>query len=154
MSNSTTDQTMLLANVDVLPHVLGFSAKYRNVLGYEPRLKTWVSFTGKCWLEDVGGVYFQQYFREFLASLLTAGVSTGEVSDLVTKYQAVFEKMTKREMPVNRGDFDQQRHLINCLNGTVNLRTGELQPHRAEDKLMNCAPVNYKPDAQCPLFEQ
>ena len=66
MSNLTTDQIALLVNVDVLPHVLAFAAKYRNVLGYEPRLKTWISFTGKCWTEDVGGAYFQQYFRALL----------------------------------------------------------------------------------------
>ncbi len=49
-------------------------------------------------------------------------------------------------------DFDLDPWLLNCLNGTIDLRTGHLQPHRRSDKITKLAPVNYDPDAQCPHF--
>lgn len=51
-------------------------------------------------------------------------------------------------------EMDQHRHLFNCANGTVNLRTGQLQPHNSADFISQCAPTNYDPDAKAPRFEQ
>lgn len=39
------------------------------------------------------------------------------------------------------------------VNGTVDLRTGELRPHRREDLITRLAPVEYDPDAEAPLWE-
>ncbi|MFA6605107.1 MAG: phage/plasmid primase, P4 family [Patescibacteria group bacterium] len=44
-------------------------------------------------------------------------------------------------------DFDADPLLLNCANGTVDLRTGELMPHRAEDLQAKLCPVEYRPDA-------
>ncbi len=49
-------------------------------------------------------------------------------------------------------DFDAEPWLLNCTNGTVDLRTGTLQPHRREDRLTKLAPVAYDPTANCPTF--
>ena len=42
--------------------------------------------------------------------------------------------------------------LLNCLNGTVDLRTGALLPHRMEDFITRLAPVCFEPDARCPRW--
>ena len=42
--------------------------------------------------------------------------------------------------------------LLTVLNGTLDLRTGELREHRREDLITKLAPVNYDPDAQCPVW--
>jgi putative DNA primase/helicase len=57
-------------------------------------------------------------------------------------------------VPVLPGDMDCDPFLFNVLNGTVNLRTGQLRPHRREDLLTKLAPVAYDPDATCPLWER
>jgi putative DNA primase/helicase len=44
-------------------------------------------------------------------------------------------------------EFDSNPLLFNCANGTLNLETGELQPHSPADKLTKLSPVNYKPKA-------
>ena len=44
--------------------------------------------------------------------------------------------------------------LFNCKNGTLDLRTGELRPHRREDYLTKSAPVAYDADAKAPLWEK
>lgn len=51
-------------------------------------------------------------------------------------------------------DFDTNPWLLNVQNGTINLETGELRPHRREDLLTKLAPVSYDPDAKAPRFER
>ena len=46
--------------------------------------------------------------------------------------------------------FDQHDLLFNVLNGTLDLSTGELRPHRRGDMLTQLANVVYDPKADCP----
>lgn len=48
--------------------------------------------------------------------------------------------------------FDQHAWLLNCENGTLDLRTGELRPHRREDFMTKLAPVSYDAEASCPRW--
>src|SRR5207302_1822211 len=50
--------------------------------------------------------------------------------------------------------FDTDPLAFNCLNGTLDLHTGELRPHRREDLVTKLAPVTYDAQAECPLFEK
>ncbi len=50
-------------------------------------------------------------------------------------------------------NLDSDPFLLNVLNGTVDLRTGSLLPHRREELLTKLAPVPYDPDATCPRFD-
>ena len=47
---------------------------------------------------------------------------------------------------------DKRPELLNCVNGTVDLRTGELYPHDRGHHLTQVAPMEYQPDAECPEF--
>jgi P4 family phage/plasmid primase-like protien len=49
---------------------------------------------------------------------------------------------------------DVDAMLLNVANGTIDLRTGALHPHRREDLITKLAPVNYDPDAKCPRWVQ
>lgn len=53
---------------------------------------------------------------------------------------------------VTSDQLDQNPWLLTVLNGTIDLRTGELLPHRQEDLITKLAPVEYDPDAECPTF--
>lgn len=55
-------------------------------------------------------------------------------------------------VPVRSEDLDAQESLFNCLNGTLDLDTGEFRGHRKEDLLTKLAGVEYIPDAKCPLW--
>lgn len=55
---------------------------------------------------------------------------------------------------VPAGDLDRDPWLLNCQNGTINLRTGELRPHCPTDLLTKLCPVNFDPNAGCPQFER
>jgi len=55
-------------------------------------------------------------------------------------------------IPVLPEEMDASRDLLNVLNGTIDLRTGELREHRREDLITKLAPVEYDPDAMAPTW--
>lgn len=57
------------------------------------------------------------------------------------------------EMTARLYEFDSDPNLLNCLNGVVHLPSGELLGHHSSQKLMKLAPVEYKPYAKCPNFD-
>jgi DNA primase catalytic core len=57
---------------------------------------------------------------------------------------------TEPGIPVESNELDADPWLFNCNNGTLDLRTGELRPHRREDLITKLAPVDYDPNAKCP----
>jgi putative DNA primase/helicase len=48
---------------------------------------------------------------------------------------------------------DSNPDLLNCKNGTLNLRTGELRAHSPDDYLTKMLNIEYQADAQCPRWE-
>ena len=57
------------------------------------------------------------------------------------------------QIHVEADAFDPHPHLLNCQNGTVDLRTGELIPHERAHLNRSMIPFDYDPDAQCPTWE-
>lgn len=49
--------------------------------------------------------------------------------------------------------WDPDPYMLNCANGVVDLRTGELVEHRPELWQSKLAPVAYDPDALCPTWD-
>jgi putative DNA primase/helicase len=56
-------------------------------------------------------------------------------------------------IPILADDMDRDPWLFNCRNGTIDLRTGTLRPHRRDDLLTKLCPWDYDPDAPCPHWE-
>jgi P4 family phage/plasmid primase-like protien len=52
-------------------------------------------------------------------------------------------------IPILPAGMDRDPWALNVLNGTIDLRTGELRPHRREDELTALAPVQFNPEAKC-----
>jgi putative DNA primase/helicase len=48
---------------------------------------------------------------------------------------------------------DTDPWLLNCQNGTFDLRTGTLRPHAQTDLLTKVLPIPYDPDATCPTWK-
>ncbi|WP_069752918.1 phage/plasmid primase, P4 family [Streptomyces sp. EN16] len=57
-------------------------------------------------------------------------------------------------VPAKAGDFDANHELLSVANGTVNLRTGKLQPHAPLDMITKRLDVAYHPDAPAERWSQ
>jgi putative DNA primase/helicase len=60
----------------------------------------------------------------------------------------------KPYLAVSMDELDRDPWLINCLNGTLDLRTGKLKDHDPADLITKIATVDYDPGAPCPRFKQ
>jgi putative DNA primase/helicase len=60
--------------------------------------------------------------------------------------------LARSKVPVRQEDLDADDYLLNALNGTIDLRTGELRDHRREDRITKLAPVEYDPQAAAPTW--
>jgi putative DNA primase/helicase len=56
------------------------------------------------------------------------------------------------DIPVRISQLDADPWLLNCRNGTLDLRTGKLLPHHPENLCTKTIPVAFDPDAKCPLW--
>src|SRR5918993_447904 len=57
-------------------------------------------------------------------------------------------------LAVGMEELDRDPWLVNCQNGTLDLRTGKLKAHDPADRITKIVPVDYDPDAPCPRFKQ
>jgi P4 family phage/plasmid primase-like protien len=64
----------------------------------------------------------------------------------------VKDAASENGMTATLEDFDADLDLFNCKNGTLNLVTREFWEHRPADLLTRQSPVNYDPQAKCPLW--
>ena len=83
--------------------------------------------------------------RQAIAKHAITSESKGRIDAMVS--------LAKSELPVHPSQFDKDRLLLNCKNGTIDLSTGELLPHNKDDFITKIAPVYYNKDATCPQWE-
>lgn len=91
----------------------------------------------------------QKYASQKAETLLKWGrtsLSAGKVSSALELAKA------QKGVPIRYTEMDCNPWLFGCANGTIDLRTGELRPHRKEDLLTKVSPVAYDPKAKCPTW--
>jgi hypothetical protein len=127
--------------------------------------KSWLVWTGTHWQRDTNGTVLRlakQTVRR-LARQAEALDDEQVVKDLLTHItkslstaalKAMMDNAQSEEgMAVQPEAFDVDPWVLNCTNGTLNLKTGTLQPHRQEDLITKCLPMAYDPEAQCPTWQ-
>jgi len=74
-------------------------------------------------------------------------------SESVQRLQAMVKLAESEEgVPVSPAEMDSDTWLLNCTNGTINLRTGKLKDHDKSDLITKTILVEYKPEADCPIW--
>jgi putative DNA primase/helicase len=74
-------------------------------------------------------------------------------SQNTTRLKAMLTE-AKPYLAVRMGELDADQWLLNCKNGTLDLKTGKLKDHDPHDRITKLAPVQYDPEAECPRFER
>lgn len=142
-----------------------FADFYKNAARFVGERKCWFVYDGKAWRADVGGLQTMEKCKELasLLFLLTAEITDSTLRDVCLKRAARWHNRGVRETilkdasgvySLRTADFDRDPYLLNCQNGTLNLRIGEFREHRAEDFLSLVSGASYDPNARCPRWEQ
>lgn len=74
--------------------------------------------------------------------LIRKSIANGNI---INGAMARFKLLKDQYVPVEL--FDAKPYLLNCRNGVVDLRTGEITPHKAEHLITQYIDYDYKPDA-------
>lgn len=86
---------------------------------------------------------------------VTGLLKWAQTSQQAPRIQAMIQlAQSEHGIPVTPAMLDTDPMVLNVSNGMIDLRTGELRPHRREDYLTKLARVKYDPSAKCPLWER
>ena len=126
----------------------------------------WLAWDGTRWKLDDGGAVDQLGKLTVRSILLEAAsepdddarkrlVAFAKSAESVARRDAML-KLARSEppIPIQPDALDRDPWILNCENGTIDLRSGELRPHRRKDYLTKLCPVEYRPDATCPTWLQ
>jgi putative DNA primase/helicase len=136
-----------------------FVREHGNDVRYCYEWGKWLVYDGKRWKLDNTGEVVRRAKQTIRRLYAQAAESDDDIerklladhakkSDSKFKYQAMIE-LAQCEVPILSKDLDTNPMLVNCENGTIDLRTGELREHRREDFITKLAPVAYNPKADC-----
>jgi len=134
------------------------SMHYGHRLRWHRASKSWLVWDGMRWKKDDTEMP-QAFAKETALTMMKQGVESGNAKLLKhahtsaqsSKIDAML-KLAKDKLAVIGSNLDSNPYLLNCLNGTVDLRTGKLRPHNPEDLITRLAPVNFNPFAPASRF--
>jgi putative DNA primase/helicase len=124
----------------------------------------WLVWDGRRWATDeVGAV--EQRAKDVVRSIYREAATARDKKqrEAMAHHALASESEVRRKamvasarnepgIPVLPEHLDRDPWLFNVQNGTLDLRSGELIPHRREDLITKLAPVEYDPQAQCPMW--
>ena len=131
--------------------------KYGDKIHFSYERKLWLIWKGKCWKWDTGGEIMQLAHK--VARSIYGEITTNDDEDTAkakAKWAASSESnqrlcamvaVAESMVSITIDQLDCDIWLLNCNNGTINLKTGVLQPHNPADLITRVISTNYNPDA-------
>jgi putative DNA primase/helicase len=110
----------------------------------------WYYHDGGAWREDKGSDFTRRCVKAFLETLRKMLPEKDFIEELSkrTKRETII-KEARDVYSISLSDFDTNPFLFNCMNGTINLKTGEFYDHNPDNFLSKIANVTYDPNAKC-----
>lgn len=126
--------------------------------------KGWLYYDGKCWSLKRGEEMARRSCVQSARQLRKEALGLeGKDREAVEKYARQLENSNRITSTLKEAahtppfasyadSYDTDNFAFNCLNGTIDLRTGILRDHCPEDMITICAPVRFDPDAKNELW--
>ncbi len=142
-----------------------FRERYGDDLRYVKEWRAWIRWNGQRWESDEGAHSVRKIAQNFLRHDMERMCQHIADDDKRKRCYAWVVKsqsdsgingmlsLAADHLSITASMLDSNPMLLNVENGTIDLRTGERREQRKEDLLTKLAPVEYKPDADCPTFK-
>lgn len=142
-----------------------FADFVKPVARYVVERKQWYIYTGGVWSPDTGNLAVMELCKRLTNGLYrySEKIADDDSRTEYRKYLGTLDRKNKRDAVlkdaasvyfVKFSQFDKDPYLINCLNGTLDLKSGVFSPHNPSDLLTKMAGVKYDPNATCRRWVQ
>lgn len=141
-------------------------ADHGGSIRYVPAWRSWLVWDGRRWSRDEADTRLMQFAKETIRALYVraGGIAEDERRGRLVDHARGSENIhrlramiclaqSEPSVVVEPAQLDASPWLLNCTNGTLDLRTGGLHPHSPWDLLTKLAPVPYDPEARSDLWE-
>jgi putative DNA primase/helicase len=120
-----------------------------------PALKSWLFYDGRRWARDECGEA-RKLAHDTARSILKDAAAEEDLAKqkeiakfaISSQNEGRINGMLSQAKPylaVRMEELDRDRWSINCLSGTLDLRSGQIRPHDPADLITKLAPVEYDP---------
>ena len=143
-----------------------FADRYGDRVRYCSPWSKWLCWDGRRWNQD-DIVQVEMHAKDSVRMIVEQAkrLPEGKGRDALLKHgirsqhssriRAVLELGRSHPgIPIRPQELDDDRNLLNVMNGTLDLASLELRPHNKLDLLTKLAPVTYDPEAECYRWEQ
>ena len=151
-----------ITTTDDIGNAERFVSQHGADLFWLPKFGKFFIWNGKHWRLDETGQELAKAAETARAIFSEAAASDdadrraklarwAQTSSSVQRIQAMI-KLAKSELARKVEELDQKGMLLNCRNGTIDLKTGRLMPHNRDHLITKSIDVDYEPDAPAPKF--
>ena len=130
-----------------------FLNQFRDKVRFCHAWEVWLIWDGMRWKVDADGAVMRLAMSVAdsvwfdARDCMTRDVVTFAVSTSGSGKLSAMLKLAAADVSISVDELDANPWLLNCPNGTLDPRTGELRPHRREDCLTKLCPTNFNPEA-------
>lgn len=120
----------------------------------------WLVWDGRRWkIDDTGAVEIKAVCVVKRLLMESANADSQDQREKLRRFSRATESLSKRRallisaqpyVTISPDELDTDPWLLNCTNGTLDLRTGEIRAPERSDYLTKLAPTDYDPEAECP----
>jgi len=137
--------------------------RYGSEIVYCWKWNQWLIWDGKRWSADEAGK-IREFAKRTVRSIFAEAEKeeSTEQQKLITAFAIASQgrerinamiDLARSVVPISPDQLNRQLWQFNCNNGTIDLHTGQLMPHRKEDFHSQICPIDFDPDATAPLWE-
>ena len=142
-----------------------FADYYKPIARFNADRAIWYVYDGKVWQPDENSLAVAE-LAKVLENRLIVFCNSVRDEDTKARFLKRVVKLTLRKnrktmiedaksvYPVRMKQFDRNKYLFNCANGTLDLNTLTFHPHDPADYITKLSPVTYDPKASCPRWDQ
>lgn len=135
-----------------------FSKYFKHNTLYCPEMKSWYFYNGQKWVKDEGETVVNEEIKQFVELMTFYCLEKENVDNTIkASYTSFIARLGNRNvrdrllkdarssMTFSVNKFDANPYLLNCLNGTYDLKTGKFHKFKADDYL------TYQTNCNCPV---
>ena len=142
-----------------------FADVFKDIARFVPERKQWFIYDGTRWVPDTGALKAMELCKDLADAVMRYALDIHDEHmrksyiDYCRKWQSRHVRITilcdaQSVYPIPMQEFDRDKDLLNCANGTIDLNSMQFREHNPEDRLTKIIPVEYIPGAKSERFDR